>query len=312
MMIKQWSLKGLRFALAAFACAFAFVAKAELAAPKPGCSQGAYTTYVRITYASVYGAIGYAVYRSANTDIDQAVYVGVSSSTEFRDYTVKPGAKYYYWVCPVDENGDAWVNISRYARGYAKSPTVDTPKATDGTVAAYTKISWKAVSGATRYLVYVSPSKYFSDAFEPYDSGTSRAVTHSGTPGKKYYYWVGAVVNGYVFRSKKYDVGWRKKVLTIYTPKYVIIPQGESSGMGWWYATLSGELIAPSTASLSCSVKKCATITNYGMLDDDGYCGDITGMKSGKAYITIKHSKLSVKSKAISIIKYGYSSASAS
>ena len=106
------------------------------------------------------------------------------------------------------------------------------------------------------------------------------------------------------------DVGWRKKVLTIYTPKYVIIfPESQT---GWWYATLSGELIAPSKASLSCSVKKCAIINNYGTLDDDGYCGDITGMKSGKAYITIKHRKLSVKSKAISIIRYGYSSASAS
>ena len=311
MMIKQWSLKRLRFALAAFACAFAFVAKAELPAPKPGCSQGAYTTYVRITYASVYGAIGYAVYRSANTDFGAADPVGVSTSTEYRDYSVKPGAKYYYWVCPVDENGDAWFNVSRYARGYAKSPTVDTPKATDGTVAAYTKISWKAVSGATKYILYVSASKYVADA-NLYDCETSLSISHKGTPGKKYYYWVGAVVNGYVFRSKKYDVGWRKKVLTIYTPKYVLIFQGESQGTGWWYARFSGDLIAPSKASHSCSVKGCAIIHNFGGLDDDGFCGDITGRKSGKAYITIKYSNLSVKSKAISIIKYGYSSASAS
>ena len=319
MTTKTLGRKTLQLAFVAAAC-FAASAANAFFVPRPACSQGAYKYYVSVKWSYVSDAIGYYIFRSGNTDFNSASAIGAitdPASTTYLDYGVKPGTKYYYWILPVDSNGDASYNMSSYAMGYCPKPSIPAPTVSAGSYQGYIKVSWKAITGVAAYEIYYSPSTtryddlFFDSNFSV--SGSSYSTLVSGTsPAKKYYFWLAAYINGYRFLSKVSKAGWRKKVLTIYTPKVVLIPSDEPTGMSWWYCALSGDLIAPSKASLSCSAKGCASFTKYGTLDDDGLCGDITGKKNGKAYITIQHSKLKVKSKAITIIKSGIASASAS
>ena len=311
--------RALKLALMASICFVAFAANA-IFVPKPGCSQGAYKYYVSVKWSYVSDAIGYCVYRSGNTDLNSASMIATitsPSTTAYQDYGVKPGTKYYYWIMPVDSNGDLYYNSSNYAMGYAPKPSVPAPTVSAGTYQGYIKVSWKALAGAGAYEIYYSSSKtryddqFFDSNFSLSGSTYSTLVTGT-TPLRKFYFWLGAYFNGYRFLSAVSKPGWRKKTLTLYTPKVVLIPSDASTGMSWWYCTLSGDLIVPSKASLTCSVKGCASFHKYGALDDDGLCGDIVGKKNGKAYITIEHSKLKVKSKAITIIKSGVASSSAS
>lgn len=311
--------KTLKLAVMAIACFAAFAANAFFI-PKPACSQGAYKYYVSVKWSYVSDSTGYYVYRSGNTDFNSASYIVTitdPATTTYKDYGVKPGTKYYYWILPLDAAGEGFVNVSAYASGYAPKPAVAAPSVSAGTYQGYIKVSWKAIAEATWYELYYSTSTtryddlFFDSNFSL--SGSTISTTVSGmAPLKKVYFWLGAYFNGYRFLSKVSKPGWRKKVLTIYTPKVVLIPSDAATGQNWWYCTLSGDLIVPSKSSLACSVKSCASYHKYGALDDDGLCGDIIGKKNGKAYITIQHSKLKVKSKAITIIKGGFASASAS
>ena len=311
--------KALKNALVASIC-FAALAANAFFIPKPGCSQGAYKYYVSIKWSNVPDSIGYYVYRSGNTDINSATLIAAvtdPSTTVYQDYGVKPGTKYYYWIMPVDGDGEAYYNSSSYAMGYAPKPSVPAPTTSAGTYQGYIKVSWKAIAGAGAYEIYYSSSttRYddlFFDSNFSFNGSTFSTQVIGTTPLRKYYFWLAAYFNGYRFLSKVSKPGWRKKTLTLYTPKVVQIPSDAATGMSWWYCTLSGDLITPSKASLTCSVKGCASFHKYGTLDDDGLCGDIIGKKNGKAYITIQHSKLKVKSKAITVIKAGVSSSSAS
>lgn len=319
MTTKTSSRKALQLAFLAIACFAASTASAFFI-PRPGCSQGAYKYFVSVKWSYVSDSLGYYVFRSGNTDFNSASMIAVitdPTTTSYQDYGVQPGTKYYYWILPVDSNGDASYNMSSYGMGYAPKPSIPAPTVSAGTYQTYIKVSWKAIAGATAYEIYYSSSttryegQYFDSNFSLSGSTFSTLVTGTA-PAKKYYFWLAAYINGYRFLSKVSKAAWRKKVLTIYTPVVVLIPSDEPTGMSWWYCALSGDLIVPSKSSLSCSVKSCASYNKYEGLDDDGLCGDIIGKKNGKAYITIEHSKLKVKSKAITIIKSGIASASAS
>lgn len=283
--------------LAALVCSCTTGAFAALTVPKPACSQGAYTTYVNIKWSSVSGAGGYFIFRSTSSDMDTAELVGIALSSPFQDKNVKPGTKYYYWVCPSEDAQSYSYNASKYASGYAKKVTVPKPSASDGKYTGYIKITWKAVPGADGYGLYQSPTKDFDDGELVYAT-TSTSVTYESVPGKKYYFWVVPVVNGYTFYSKKsYDVGWRRKMLQIATPLYALVDE-----TSYWILALNGTSVASTKTSLSCDPKKCAEFTAYGEPDDDDLSGDITGLKKGTAYLTAKYSGLTVKSKAIKIV----------
>ena len=310
-----------KLAILASACFVAFAANAFFI-PKPQCSQNvsSYKWFIRMTWSPVTDSTGYLIYRSGNTDFGSAVKVNEindSTTTTWDDYSIKPGTKYYYWILPKDNNG-AYLDETRYGMGYSAKPSLPAPTVSAGTYAGYIKVTWKPITAAQAYVIFYSSSTTrYSDIFWDsnfYWSNDGKSIYTLGNMpvAKKYYFWLGAYFNGYLFVSKVSKAGWRKKVLTIYTPKLLEIPSNEPTGQSWWACTLSGDDIVPSKASLTCSVKNCASFTKFGSLDELNFCGDITGKKNGKAYITIQHSKLKVKSKAITIIKSGYASASAS
>lgn len=270
---------------------------ANWAVPKPSCSQGAYATYISVKFTQT-GAPMYGVFKATSSDFDTATAVAVVKGN-FTDSGVKPGVTYYYWLIPMDADGNVDnFDPKKRGSGYAKKPTVPKPNASDGKYTSYIKVTWKAVSGADYYKLYVSATKDFSDA-DLVGTSNGTTVTFTGTkPSKKYYFWIVPVVNGYDFKStKSYDVGWRRKVLQIATPVYNVI--GNTS---YWILAQNGEPVVPKTLKTAYSVSKCATVRKYAEPDDDGLSGEIIGKKKGKVTLTASYNGLTVKAKAISII----------
>ena len=259
--------------LAAIALAFCavFGACADLTAPKPSCSQGAFYGKVRVTWSSVSGAAGYLLRRSTSTDFESAINIQVLTGTTYDDtYHIKHGQRYYYWVCPIDSNSDVWYNSSKYGYGSAKKLTIPVLTATDGTKTGGVTLTFKRVPTAQIYGIVRSPTKDYSDGEvigSFVDSGAASYTVNDNTavPGKKYYYWLLVVTgieeeypDGYQNHSPKSDVGWRRIVLQLYTPYSMALNQ--TSTIYCFTLVRNGTKVAASKLTSSCSPKKCASV----------------------------------------------------
>ena len=300
-----WRKAGLALALAALQLS----AVAELTPPKPTCSQGSFLNYVRVNWTETSGAVAYWIVRGTSTDYHSAIVLGYADSAPVKDYDVKPGVTYYYWVCPSEDGTfeDSWYDSSKYAKGYAKKPVVSKITASDGTKTAGVVLTWKQTSGATLYGIYRSVTKSFSDAVllgTVNHTGTSsyKVTDDTAVPGKKYYYWLSALVNGYEFRNSTGDVGWRRIVLQLYTP-YSALISDDGTETAWWRLLRNGTAVAASKVTAKCSPKNCAKVTRYSAPDDDNLSGSITGKKKGKLSFSAKCGSLTINSQNINIIK---------
>ncbi|MBQ7252666.1 MAG: hypothetical protein IJS32_08710 [Kiritimatiellae bacterium] len=82
-----------------------------LGVPTPSGSVSGNSVY--LSWSSVNGAQYYNVYRGTSSNIGSAQYVGYTYGTSFTD-TISSGHTYYWWICPVDIEGDEWYNASKY------------------------------------------------------------------------------------------------------------------------------------------------------------------------------------------------------
>ena len=147
----------------------------------------------KISWNAVDGAAKYWVYRS--TDGKNFKYYDSTTKTSYTNNSTSIGTTYYYKVKAV-----AVVDGKNYASAYSVSkgilckpaaPTVSINRSN-----GKPKLSWKAVSGATKYWIYRSTDGV---NFKCWDSTTKTSYTNSGAAsGTKYYYRVKAVavVNG--------------------------------------------------------------------------------------------------------------------
>lgn len=94
----------------------------KLVVPKPNASDGKYAEYVRVKWKAVKNAAGYAVYRGTVADFSYAVRIGSFGQgvVAVLDYGAQVGVKYYYWVCPVDSEGNEWSASGKSNKGYLK------------------------------------------------------------------------------------------------------------------------------------------------------------------------------------------------
>ena len=147
----------------------------------------------KIYWNAVDGAAKYWVYRS--TDGKTFNYYDSTTKTSYTNSSTSIGTTYYYKVKAV-----AVVDGKDYASDYSVIRSIlckpAAPSVSINRSNGKPKLSWKAVSGATKYWIYRSTD---GKEFKYFDSTTKTSYTNSGAAsGTKYYYRVKAVavVNG--------------------------------------------------------------------------------------------------------------------
>ena len=147
----------------------------------------------KIYWNAVDGATKYWVYRS--TDGKNFKYYDSTTKTSYTNNSTSIGTTYYYKVKAV-----AVVDGKDYASDYSVIRSIQckpaAPSVSINRSNGKPKLSWKAVSGATKYWIYRSTD---GKNFKYFDSTTKTSYTNSGAAsGTKYYYRVKAVavVNG--------------------------------------------------------------------------------------------------------------------
>ena len=147
----------------------------------------------KISWDAVDGAVKYWVYRS--TDGKTFKYYDSTTKTTYTNNSTTIGTTYYYKVKAVNV-----VDGKNYASAYSVAKSIQckpaAPTVSINRSNGKPKLSWKAVSGATKYWIYRSTDGV---NFKYWDSTTKTSYTNSGAEsGKKYYYRVKAVavVNG--------------------------------------------------------------------------------------------------------------------
>ena len=144
----------------------------------------------QIYWNPVSGSVKYWIYRS--TDGKKFSYYDKTTNTSYTNNSTSIGTTYYYKVKAVSANNAASdYSVSKSILCKPAAPTVSINRSN-----GKPKLSWKAVSGATKYWIYRSTD---GKKFKYFDSTTKTSYTNSGAAsGTKYYYRVKAVtvVNG--------------------------------------------------------------------------------------------------------------------
>ena len=144
----------------------------------------------KIYWNAVDGATKYWVYRS--TDGKKFSYYDSTTKTSYTNNSTSIGTTYYYKVKAVGIDGaTSDFSVSKGILCKPAAPSVSINRSN-----GKPKLSWKAVSGATKYWIYRSTD---GKNFKYFDSTTKTSYTNSGAAsGTKYYYRVKAVavVNG--------------------------------------------------------------------------------------------------------------------
>ena len=139
----------------------------------------------KISWSKVDGAAKYKVYRS--TDGKKYDLLATTTGTSITNTKAKIGTKYYYVVKAVNANGDE----SEFSNVESIKCRPAAPTVTISRSGGKAKLSWKAVSGATKYWVYRSTDgKKYTRVISTTKLSYADSKSKSGT---KYYYKVMAV-----------------------------------------------------------------------------------------------------------------------
>ncbi|MBR3976146.1 MAG: C40 family peptidase [Clostridia bacterium] len=146
----------------------------------------------KISWKAVDGATKYSIYRSATLDGTYRL-IKTTTALSYTDTSsaLTDGNMYYYKVKA--RNADGLSKSSSIAKILLLSKPVVSASLSDG----YAKISWNAVSGATKYWVYRSTAE--KGTYKCIATVTGISCTDKSSSlvkGTKYYYKVKAVSNG--------------------------------------------------------------------------------------------------------------------
>ena len=108
--------------------------------------------HVKITWNKVLGATGYEVYRSLNRD-GEYKYCTTVKGTAYTDKKIYKGEAFYYKVCAVNSENESMKSEMSECALYCIKPAVPVIKTKNNN--GDITVSWKKVSGAQKYYIYV-------------------------------------------------------------------------------------------------------------------------------------------------------------
>jgi uncharacterized protein (TIGR02145 family) len=139
---------------------------------------------ITVDWGTVFGAVGYNVYRDTNLDGAFDDKVGTATSTSFSNTGVSSGTVYYYKVTAYNSGGESAMS------SHVSVMTVPAAPSGVSVLAAYSDsvtVGWQSVFGADGYIVYrddIQVGTISSDSTSYTDTGLSS--------GAAYYYRVSA------------------------------------------------------------------------------------------------------------------------
>ena len=171
--------------------AFTASAAQPLSAPQVTASNVASTGKIRISWDAVDGAAKYQIYRATSKDGSYS-FLASTTNTSAVNTKINAGETYYYYVRAVDNNGkkSAKSNIVGRTCDLARPVVTVSNIASTGKI----KVSWNAVSGASKYTMYRSETGKTGSWTAVDVAATKTSITHStATAGTKYYYKLRAI-----------------------------------------------------------------------------------------------------------------------
>lgn len=165
---------------------------------------------INLSWYKVYGAKGYAIYRSTskNGPYNKIATIKNSGTTTYIDKGLKTGQTYYYQLRSYKVSGGKNVYSNRSYISSCK-PAPQAPKLNELTLSGSSKakVTWKSVSGASGYQVYRSNAK---------NGEYKRVRTTTGKTSTTYYN--NLIDNGtYYYKVRAYRVVKGKKVYGAYS-----------------------------------------------------------------------------------------------
>ncbi len=149
-----------------------------------------------LTWKAVTGAAKYEVYRARSLNGDYIKYSTVTGTSYTNTSYIENGNTYYYKVRALKSDGTAgaWSSIVSVTYRAASTGTLSAPAVTGGNDSqGRPTLTWKAVSGATKYEVYRARSKDGNYIKYSTVTGTSYTNTSYIEDGNTYYYKVRAL-----------------------------------------------------------------------------------------------------------------------
>ncbi|MEE1038641.1 MAG: hypothetical protein U0K95_05680, partial [Eubacterium sp.] len=144
----------------------------------------------KVTWDGVEGASKYEIWRKVGSSGTYAKY-DTTTGTSYINSSTTPGTIYYYKVlavCGTNSGGNSALSKEVYMACDLAQPQVSIALSSAGKP----KVSWKAVSGASKYEIWRKVGS--TGTYAKYDTTTNTSYTNtSATAGTTYYYQIKAI-----------------------------------------------------------------------------------------------------------------------
>lgn len=215
---------------------------------------------IQVTWTAAKVADHYRVYRKSPTDTKwQLMTKTTATATSWVDTTAKAGTTYRYAVRPCyGTTLGCFYTTGKYMRRLL------TPTVTVSNTASGQKISWKKVTGATGYYVYMRTSSTGSwKKIKTITKSSTLSYTYTSvTSGKSYYYTVKAYYSSYTSASQS-----SSKLLFLKTPTATLTNQTAGMLVKWSKITGAKGYYIYRRTGTSGSFTKIATTTSTSYTD---------------------------------------------
>jgi len=184
---------------------------------EPNATDGTFATKVAITWQAVAGATTYEVLRCASMPLSTCIPIANTAALSADDSSGGFGTIYYYRVKACNSIGCSEPSAadSGYRGLSANLQPPSTVTASDGAYPTGVLVTWSAVTGAARYVLWRATS------LTGIKTALDTEITHTTyadapvTPGRTYYYWVTACFyTGACSALSSPDTGFASQVST--------------------------------------------------------------------------------------------------
>ena len=173
----------------------------DCAAPVATISTSASSGKPTLKWNAVDGATKYEIWRATSSNGEYVKYY-TTTKTSYTNTSAVAGNTYYYKVkaiCDKSSYGDSAFSAVKYITCDCAQPVVSIT-----TSSGHPKLSWKAVDGADKYVIYRATSS--NGTFNKYDTTSKTTYTNtSATAGTTYYYKVVAVSDNSTYADSAYS-----------------------------------------------------------------------------------------------------------